>query len=136
MSQNSRTAAELKEALDAIVGELKALEASKIADADLVPLVKSAQDVSAYIATIDAQIQFRAITNNVMLPGVVVKDEIKHRRWNDEQLAAELAQEQFGDKAFTRTLLSPAGMEKLGDAGKALVAVASFKPAAGKRVVY
>lgn len=133
---NTRTPTELRYALDAIVAELKALEADKIADADLVPLVKSVQDVSAYMATIDAQIQLRALTNNVMLPGVVVKDSIVHRKWHDQQAAEELAFEQFGEKAFTRSLLSPAGIEKLGAEGKTFVAVASFKPVAGKRCVY
>jgi hypothetical protein len=131
---NIRTAPELRDALNAIVEELKMLEASTIADADLVPLVKSVQHVGAYVATIDAQIQLRAITNDVMLPGVVVKDAITHRKWNDAALAAELAFAQFGLKAFK--LESPACIEKLGDEGKALVSVASTKPPAGKRVVY
>ena len=131
---NIRTAPELRDALNAIVEELKLLEASKIADADLVPLVKSVQDVGAYMATIDAQIQLRAITNNVMLPGVVVKDAVTHRKWNDPKLASELAFAQFGLKAFK--LDSPAGIEKLGTEGEALVSVASTKPPAGKRVVY
>lgn len=33
-------------------------------------------------------------------------------------------------------MLSPAGIEKLGELGKTFVAVASYKPEAGKRVVY
>src|SRR5712671_116536 len=122
--QNIRTAPELRDALNAIVEELKQLEASKIADADLVPLVKSVQDVGAYIATIDAQIQLRAITNGVMLPGVVVKDAVTQRKWNDPATVAELAYQQFGLKAFT--VNGPAAIEKLGDEGKALVSVASF----------
>ena len=68
--------------------------------------------------------------------GVVVKDSVVHRRWSDPEVAAQLAQETIGDKAFKRELLSPAQMEKLGDEGKSFVAVASFKPEAGKRVVY
>ncbi len=131
---NIRTAPELRDALNAIVEELKLLEASTIADADLVPLVKSVQDVGAYIATIDAQIQLRAITNNVMLPGVVVKDAVTHRKWNNNEIAEMLAYEQFGLKAFK--LESPAAVAKLGKEGEALVSVASFKPPAGKRVVY
>jgi hypothetical protein len=66
----------------------------------------------------------------------VVKDCIVHRKWHDQEAAEQLAQETFGDKAFTRSLLSPAGIEKLGADGKAFVAVASFKPDAGKKVVY
>jgi len=77
---NIRTAAELKLALDAIVAELKALDAATIPDADLVPLVKSIQNVSAYASAIDAQIRERAIGNNIMLPGVATKDSIKHRQ--------------------------------------------------------
>lgn len=133
---NIRTAAELKLALDAIVAELKALDAATIPDADLVPLVKSIQNVSAYASAIDAQIRERAIGNNIMLPGVTTKDSIKHRQWHDEAVAAELAQEQFGDDAFTHKLKSPAGIEKLGAAGKALVAIASYKPDADKTVAY
>lgn len=136
MTTNSRTPAQLKEALDAIVEEMKLLDASTIGDADLVPLVKSVQSVGAYVAAIDAQINLRAIANGVLLPGVVVKDEIKHRKWHDQEAAEQLAQETFGDRAFTRSLLSPAGIEKLGDAGKQFVVVASYKPEAGKRVVY
>lgn len=133
-AQNTRTAPELRDALNAIVEELKLLEASKIADADLVPLIKSVQDVGAYMATIDAQIQLRAITNNTMLPGVVVKDAVTHRKWNDPATVAQLVFEQFGLNGFT--VNGPAAIEKLGDEGKALVTIASFKPPAGKRVVY
>lgn len=136
MTTNSRTPAQLKEALDAIVSELKALDASHIASSMLVPMVKSVQDVAAYAAAIHAQIELRAIANNEMLPGVVVKDCIVHRKWHDQEAAEQLAQETFGDKAFSRSLLSPAGIEKLGADGKAFVAVASFKPDAGKKVVY
>jgi hypothetical protein len=131
---NTRTPAQLRAALDAIVDELKALDASTLADAELVPLVKSVQSVGAYVSAIDAQIQIRAITNGVMLPGVVVKDAIVHRKWSDVNTASELAFAQFGLKAFTFN--GPAAIEKLGDGGKALVAVASYKPEAGKRVVY
>jgi phosphoenolpyruvate carboxylase len=136
MTQNTRTPAELKAALDAIVDELKALDANALPDADLVPLAKSVQSVGAYVSAIDAQIQLRAITNNVLLPGVVVRDAIVHRKWHDQEAAEQLAQEQFGDKAFTRSLLSPAGIEKLGNAGKTFVSVASYKPEAGKKAVY
>lgn len=135
MTTNSRTPAQLKEALDAIVEEMKLLDPVHVADSMLVPLVKSVQSVGAYVAALDAQITLRAIANGVLLPGVVVKDEIKHRRWHDTKAAEELAQEQFGDAAFDRSLKSPAQIEKLPE-GKTFVAVASFKPEAGKRVVY
>lgn len=134
MPTNLPTAKELTHTLIALCDMLKTLEASTIADADLVPLVKSVQDVGAYIATIDAQIQLRAITNNVLLPGAVVKDAVTHRKWNDPATVAELAFAQFGLKAFK--LDTPAGIEKLGTEGEALVSVASTKPPAGKRVVY
>lgn len=97
---------------------------------------RSGQVVDEEAGALDAQIQLRAIANGQDVPGVAVKDAIVHRRWHDDEAAAQLAQEQFGDKAFKRSLLSPAQMEKLGDAGKQFVAVASFKPEAGKRVVY
>jgi hypothetical protein len=133
---NTRTPAELRSALDAIIGELKALDAAAIADADLVPLAKSVQSVGAYVAAVHTQIELRAIANGIMLPGVVVKDAIMHRKWHDPEAAARQAYDQFGKDAFECTLRSPAGIEKLGDAGKAFVSVASFKPEAGKRVVY
>ena len=53
MNTNHRTPAELKIALDAIVEELKALDAAAIADAELVPFVKSVQSVGAYVAAAD-----------------------------------------------------------------------------------
>ena len=116
--------------LEAVLAKLAAI------DADLVPMVKAVQAIGAYQAAIDAQIQARAIGNGELIPGVVIKDSVVHRRWSDPETAAQLAQETIGDKAFKRELLSPAQMEKLGDAGKSFVAVASFKPEAGKRVVY
>lgn len=122
--------------LESVLAKLQAISAEQIESANLVPMVKAVQAIGAYSAAIDAQIQARAIGNGELIPGVVVKDAIVHRRWQDNDAAAQLAQEQFGDKAFKRELLSPAGIEKLGDAGKSFVAVASFKPEAGKRVVY
>jgi len=122
--------------LESVLAKLAAIDADKIESANLVPMVKMVQAIGAYSAAIDAQIQTRAIGNNELIPGVVVKDAVVHRRWSDKDAAEQLAQEQFGDKAFTRELKSPAQMEKLGDAGKSFVAVASFKPEAGKKVVY
>ena len=122
--------------LEAVLAKLAAIDADKIESANLVPMVKAVQAIAAYQAAIDAQIQTRAIGNGELIPGVVVKDAVTHRRWSDPDVAAQLAQETLGDKAFSRALLSPAQMEKLGDDGKSFVAVASFKPEAGKRVVY
>lgn len=122
--------------LQKVLARLQALDADKIESANLVPVVKAVQAIGAFSAAVDAQIQTRAIGNGEPVPGVVVKDTITHRKWHDNEAAEQLAQEQFGDKAFSRTLLSPAGIEKLGPDGKAFVAVASFKPDAGKKVVY
>jgi hypothetical protein len=122
--------------LESVLAKLQAISADAIESANLVPMVKAVQAIGAFQAAIDAQIQARAIGNGELIPGVVVKDSVVHRRWSDPETAAQLAQETLGDKAFSRTLLSPAQMEKLGDEGKSFVAVASFKPEAGKRVVY
>ena len=122
--------------LESILAKLQAISAEQIESANLVPMVKIVQSIGAYSAAIDAQIQARAIGNGELIPGVVVKDVVVHRRWSDPEVAAQLAQETLGDRAFKRELLSPAQMEKLGDEGKSFVAVASFKPEAGKRVVY
>ena len=122
--------------LESILAKLQAISAEQIESANLVPMVKIVQSIGAYSAAIDAQIQARAIGNGELIPGVVVKDAVVHRKWSDPETAAQLAQETIGDKAFKRELLSPAQMEKLGDEGKSFVAVASFKPEAGKRVVY
>ena len=122
--------------LESILAKLKAISAEQIESANLVPMVKIVQSIGAYSAAIDAQIQARAIGNGELIPGVVVKDAVVHRRWSDPETAAQLAQETLGDRAFKRELLSPAQMEKLGDEGKSFVAVASFKPEAGKRCVY
>jgi hypothetical protein len=122
--------------LESVLAKLQAIGAEQIESANLVPMVKIVQSIGAYSAAIDAQIQARAIGNGELIPGVVVKDAVVHRRWSDPETAAQLAQETLGDRAFKRELLSPAQMEKLGDEGKSFVAVASFKPEAGKRVVY
>ena len=122
--------------LESILAKLQAISAEQIESANLVPMVKIVQSIGAYSAAIDAQIQARAIGNGELIPGVVVKDAVVHRRWSDPETAAQLAQETLGDRAFKRELLSPAQMGELGDEGKSFVAVASFKPEAGKRVVY
>jgi hypothetical protein len=132
--QNHRTPAELKAALDAIVAELRAYNTAAIADDVIVPLAKSVQDVAKFAEALDAQIETRVIVNGVSLPGAARKPGITHRRWNDDEVAASLAFEVFGLKAFK--LVNPAAVEKLGDDGKALVAIASFKPDAQDRVVY
>lgn len=122
--------------LQAVLAKLQAIDAAKIESANLVPMVKAVQAIAAYTAAIDAQINERAIGNNELIPGVVVKDAVTHRKWNDQEAAEQLAQETFGDKAFSRSLLSPAQIEKMGENGKTFVAMASYKPAAGKKVAY
>lgn len=121
--------------LEAVLAKLQAISAEQIESANLVPMVKAVQSIGAYSAAIDAQIQARAIGNGELIPGVVVKDAIVHRKWHDQEAAEQLAQEQFGNAAFDRKLKSPAQLEKL-PGGDTFVAVASFKPEAGKRVVY
>lgn len=136
MTSNIPAVTDVYADLERVLAKLQAIQAEQIESANLVAMVKAVQSIGAYAAAIDAQIQTRAIGNNELIPGVVVKDMIVHRKWHDPEAAAQLAQEQFGDKAFSRTMLSPAGIEKLGEAGKTFVAMASFKPEAGKRVVY
>jgi len=122
--------------LQAVLAKLQAIDAAAIESVNLVPMVKAVQSIGAFAAAVDAQIQARAIGNGELIPGVVVKDAIVHRKWHDQEAAEALAQEQFGDAAFERELKSPAQLEKMGDKGKTFVSVASFKPEAGKRVVY
>jgi len=122
--------------LQAVLAKLQAIDAVKIESANLVPMVNAVKAIAAYSAAIDAQINERAIGNKELIPGAVVKDMTVHRRWNDIEAAEQLAQETFGDKAFDRSLKSPAQIEKLGDDGKTFVALASYKPEAGKKVVY
>jgi hypothetical protein len=136
MNTNIPALATVYSDLEAVLAKLQAISTEQIESANLVPMVRMVQSIGAFSAAIDAQIQTRAIGNGELIPGVVVKDATVHRRWSDPETAAQLAQETLGDRAFKRELLSPAQMEKLGDEGKSFVAVASFKPEAGKRVVY
>jgi hypothetical protein len=136
MTSNIPAINEVYADLERVLARLMAIDAATIESANLVPMVKAVQSIGAFGAAIDAQIQARAIGNNELIPGVVVKPGVVHRKWHDQEAAEQLAQETFGDKAFKRELLSPAGIEKLGADGKAFVAVASYKPEAGKKVVY
>jgi len=133
---NTRTPAQLKDALDAIAAELRAIETTAIADAELVPLANCIKDVAAYAVSVNARIVQRVLTDGVSVPGAARKAGISHRKWNDEEAAKRAAYDQFGKEAFECTLKSPAGIEKLGEAGKAFAALASYKPAASDRVVY
>jgi hypothetical protein len=134
-AKNARTPAELRDALNAIVEEFKALDPSRIADNCLVPLAQAVKAVAEYGTTVHAQIELRAIANNAPVPGAAVKDAVVHRAWHDQASAEQLARETFGDKAFTCALKSPAQIEKL-PGGDVFVAVAAYKPPAGKKVVY
>jgi hypothetical protein len=136
MNTNSPTLADIYARLTSLVEDFKSLELSSVESANLVPTIKAVADVGAFAAAIHAQIELRALTNGEMLPGVVVKDAVTHRKWHSDEAAEQLAREEFGDKAFVTKLLSPAQIEKLGEAGEQFVAVASYKPEAGKRVVY
>lgn len=136
MTSNIPALTDVYDDLQRVLAKLQALDADKIESANLVPMMKAVQSIGAYAAALDGQIQTRAVANGELIPGVLVKDIVSHRRWNDAEAAAALAQEQFGDKAFKHELLSPAQIEKLGPEGKTLVAIASFKPDAGKRAAY
>jgi len=132
--QNHRTPSEIKIALDAIVAELATLEVATVADDELVPLAKATQAIVGFAQIIDRRITARAIDDGVLVPGAALKPGTTHRKWHDPVTAAELAFKSFGLNAFK--LDTPAALEKLGDEGKALVAVASYKPEACGRVVY
>lgn len=134
MTSNIPAINEVYADLERVLAKLQALDAYSIESANLVPMIKAVQAIGQYNGAIDEQIRLRAIVNNELIPGVVVKDAIVHRKWHSADEATKLAYDAFGLKAFK--LESPAAVEKLGDEGKALVAVASFKPEAGKRVVY
>lgn len=135
MNTNSRTPAELQIALEAILAEVRAVDWNAAPAETLVPLALSFKAACDHAALVHGQIELRAIANNTPVPGAAVKDAIVHRKWHDVAAAEQLAQEQFGDAAFIRTLKSPAQLEKLPD-GDTFVTVASYKPPAGKRVVY
>lgn len=135
MVTNTPAIADVYADLQSVLAKLQAIDAAKIESANLVPMLKAVQSIAAYSAAIGAQIDERAIGNGELIPGVVVKDGTVHRRWHDEEAAAQLAQEEFGDKAFKRALLSPAQIEKLPN-GDTFVALAAFKPDAPKKAVY
>lgn len=134
MTSNIPALNEVHADLERVLAKLQAIDAAAIESANLVPMLKAVQAIGAYSAAIDAQVQLRAIANGELIPGVVVKDSVTQRKWNDVETVRDLVFQSFGLKGFT--VNGPAAIEKLGDEGKALVAVASFKPEAGKRVVY
>lgn len=135
MVTNTPAIADVYADLQAVLGKLQAIDAAKIESANLVPMLKAVQSIAAYSAAIGAQIDERAIGNGELIPGVVVRNATVHRKWHDPEAAAQLAQEEFGDKAFKRELLSPAQIEKLPN-GDTFVSLAAYKPEAGKKAVY
>jgi len=135
MTSNIPAVNEVYADLERVLARLQAIDAAAIESANLVPMLKAVQSIGAFQAAIDAQLQARAIGKGELIPGVVVKPAIVHRKWHDQAAAEQLAQEQFGDAAFTRALKSPAQIEKLPN-GETFVSVASYKPEAGKRLVY
>lgn len=132
--QNHRTPSELKAALDAIVSELQALDVAVIADDELVPLAKTVQAAASFVGAIDNRIQTRVIGEGMSIAGAMRKPIARHRFWHDETVAADLAFATYGLKAFK--LASPAALEKLGEEGQALVAVASTKPEPAFKAAY
>jgi hypothetical protein len=135
--QNTPTPAQIRFALTAALDMLKGVDLATYDVAEFVPLVRAVKDIGAFGATVHIEIERRVLANGEMLPGVSTKDEVKHRQWHDIDAATQLAREEFGDDAFSKpALMSPAQIEKLGPKGKQFVAVASYKPEAGKKVVY
>jgi hypothetical protein len=132
--RNHRTPSELKAALDAIVSELQALDVAAIDDNELVPLAKTVQAAASFVEVIDGRIQARVIGDGMTIAGAMRKPIAKHRFWHDETVAADLAFATYGLRAFK--LQSPAALEKLGEEGMALVAVASTKPEAAYKAAY
>lgn len=135
MTANQRTPAELQIALEALLAEFRATDWDAAPAETLAPCALSLKASCEHAALVHAQIELRVLANGQMLPGVTVKPVVTHRKWNDQEAAEQLAQETFGDAAFSRTLKSPAQLEKL-KGGDLFVAVASFKPEAGRKVVY
>lgn len=133
MSRNSRTLADLTDALRDLIAEFTAADPADADAKDLVPAAEAVKSASALLSGLDAEIQ-RRVLEGVGVPGAELKDGTSHRKWSNVVAASEAVFAQFGIKGFK--LDSPAAIEKLGEAGKALVAVASFKPPAPKKVVY
>lgn len=134
MSRNSRTLADLTAALRDLIAEFIATDLADADAKDLVPAANAIREsASNACGRLDAEIQ-RRVLEGIEVPGAELKDGVSHRKWSNTVAASEAVFAQFGVKGFK--LDSPAAIEKLGEAGKALVAVASFKPPAPKKVVY
>lgn len=134
---NVPSADEVLKDLSAVLAKLQALDLDAMDAKYLAPMARETQSICAFAGALDAQITLRVVANGQDVPGVATKPVVKHRQWNAPETAAELAREAFGNDAFTAPeLKSPAQIEKLGELGKTFVAMASFKPEAGKKVVY
>lgn len=134
MTTNTPTATRATRLMGEVLEVLKGVDVSEAEAKELVPLVKAIQAVAAFASVVDAEIQRRAVTLGVDVPGATLKDSVTQRKWIDAKMAADMAFAQFGVKAFK--LDSPAGVEKLGPEGKAFAALASTKPAGSKKAVY
>jgi hypothetical protein len=136
VTTNQPTAATVLQTINDALEMLRAVQLTHSEAANLVPLAQALKAAGEAAAIVGHEIKLRAEAGN-LVPGAALKDEIKHRQWHDNEAASQLAREEFGDAAFSKpALLSPAQIEKLGERGKAFVAVASYKPECGKRVVY
>ena len=133
MLKNSRTLADLTAALRDLIAEFVATDLADADAKDLVPAAETVRSASSVLSGIDAEIQ-RRVLEGIEVPGAELKNGVSHRKWSNADAASEAVFAQFGIKGFK--LDSPAAIEKLGEAGKALVAVASFKPPAPKKVAY
>jgi len=121
--------------LESVLAKLQAIDVAQIESANLVPMVKALQAIGAFVQPIDAQIADRAVNQNELIPGVTVKPAVTHRKWHNDEAAAQLARETFGEAAFETKLKSPASIEKL-EGGELFVSVAAYKPDGGKKAVY
>lgn len=133
---NAASPQEVLTDLVTVLSKLRSLDLDAMDAKYLAPLARATQEVCEFAGALDAQINLRVIANGLDVPGVATKPGVAHRKWHNDEAAAQLAREEFGDDAFETKLRSPAQIEKLAAKGKNFVAVASFKPDAPRKVVY
>ncbi len=73
MTSNIPAINEVYADLERVLAKLQAIDAAAIESANLVPMIKAVQNIGAFSAAIDAQIQARAVANGELIPGVAVK---------------------------------------------------------------
>jgi hypothetical protein len=78
---------------------------------------------------------FALARKGTKIPGFKLVEKRGQRKWNDFHRVAEKAENAFGDKVFTRELLSPAQMEKLSPAYKAFIDQNSSSVSSGLTLV-